>query len=96
MSSGAFVAAEQAVADTRRWLERAVIGLNLCPFAKAVHVKSRIHYATYLPAEHDDLLDALLAEARQLVARAAPARAPTMLIAPRARWGVRGLNDLTA
>ena len=29
--------AAQAVADTRRWLERAVVGLNLCPFAKAVH-----------------------------------------------------------
>ena len=27
------------VDDTRRWLERAVIGLNLCPFAKAVHAK---------------------------------------------------------
>ena len=26
-------------AATQRWLERAVIGLNLCPFAKAVHVK---------------------------------------------------------
>ena len=31
--------------DMRRWLERAVIGLNLCPFAKAVHVKGQIHYA---------------------------------------------------
>ena len=29
------IPAEQAEADTRRWLERAVIGLNLCPFAKA-------------------------------------------------------------
>ena len=27
------------IAATRRWLERAVIGLNLCPFAKAVYVK---------------------------------------------------------
>ncbi len=26
--------------DTRRWLERAVIGLNLCPFAKAVHARA--------------------------------------------------------
>ena len=26
------------IEDTRRWLEKAVIGLNLCPFAKAVHV----------------------------------------------------------
>ncbi|WP_413764363.1 DUF1415 domain-containing protein [Variovorax sp. Varisp41] len=96
MSSGAFVAAEQAVADTRRWLERAVIGLNLCPFAKAVHVKSRIHYATYLPAEHDDLLDALLAEARQLVARDATERDTTLLIAPSALSDFLDFNDFTA
>ena len=31
--------------DTCRWLERAVIGLNLCPFAKSVHVKGQVHYA---------------------------------------------------
>ncbi len=28
--------------ETRRWLERAVIGLNLCPFAKAVHGKDQV------------------------------------------------------
>jgi uncharacterized protein len=38
------VAAHVAITDTQRWLERAVIGLNLCPFAKAVHVKGLIHY----------------------------------------------------
>ena len=38
-------AAATAILDTQRWLERAVIGLNLCPFAKAVHVKGLIHYA---------------------------------------------------
>ena len=27
----------RSIASTQRWLERAVIGLNLCPFAKAVH-----------------------------------------------------------
>ena len=32
------------IADTVRWLEKAVIGLNLCPFAKSVHVKGQIHY----------------------------------------------------
>ena len=31
------------VQDTLRWLERAVIGLNLCPFAKAVYVKGQVH-----------------------------------------------------
>jgi hypothetical protein len=30
------------VAETRRWLERAVIGLNLCPFAKAVVAKQQL------------------------------------------------------
>ena len=32
------------IAATRRWLERAVIGLNLCPFAKAVHVKRQVRF----------------------------------------------------
>ncbi|HMX21517.1 MAG TPA: DUF1415 family protein, partial [Accumulibacter sp.] len=34
----------QIVDATRRWLEKAVIGLNLCPFAKGVHVKGQIRY----------------------------------------------------
>ncbi|WP_208508692.1 DUF1415 domain-containing protein [Variovorax paradoxus] len=96
MSAGASVTAGQAVADTRRWLERAVIGLNLCPFAKAVHVKGQIHYATYLPAEHDDLLDALLTEARQLVALDAAERDTTLLIAPNALADFLDFNDFTA
>lgn len=29
-------------ADVRRWLERAVIGLNLCPFAKAVYARNQV------------------------------------------------------
>lgn len=36
---------EALVAATREWLLRAVIGLNLCPFAKAVQVKDRILYS---------------------------------------------------
>ena len=35
---------DQAIEETRRWLERAVIGLNLCPFAKAVHKKGQVRY----------------------------------------------------
>ena len=34
--------AEPILAATRQWLERAVIGLNLCPFAKSVFVKQQI------------------------------------------------------
>lgn len=37
--------AAQVIAATRQWLERAVIGLNLCPFAKPVHLRNQIRYA---------------------------------------------------
>lgn len=33
---------EDPIAATRLWLERIVIGLNLCPFAKAVYVKDQV------------------------------------------------------
>jgi len=32
------------IAATRTWLERAVIGLNLCPFARSVHMNQRVRY----------------------------------------------------
>lgn len=35
----------EIIEATRHWLEKAVIGLNLCPFAKSVHVKNQIRYA---------------------------------------------------
>ena len=50
---------EQVIADTRRWLERAVIGLNLCPFAKAEHVNRRIRYVVSPARGIDELLDEL-------------------------------------
>ncbi|MGJ7503871.1 DUF1415 domain-containing protein [Variovorax sp. ZT5P49] len=90
------IAASQAEADTRRWLERAVIGLNLCPFAKAVHVKAQIHYAVYEPAEEADLMDALLAEAKDLAALDAAVRDTTLLIAPNTLADFLDFNDFTA
>lgn len=49
----------QVQADMRRWIERAVIGLNLCPFAKAVYVKNQVRivvsHARHLDAFLDDL-----------------------------------------
>ncbi|WP_411852215.1 DUF1415 domain-containing protein [Stenotrophomonas sp. LGBM10] len=32
------------IAETRTWLEQIVIGLNLCPFAKAVYVKNQVRF----------------------------------------------------
>lgn len=46
------------IGDTRRWLERAVIGLNLCPFAKAVVNKGQVRMV--LSEARDE--EALLAE----------------------------------
>ena len=96
MTGAATIAAGQAEADTRRWLERAVIGLNLCPFAKAVHVKAQIHYAVYEPAEEAGLMDALLAEANDLAALDAAVRDTTLLIAPNTLADFLDFNDFTA
>lgn len=94
--TGPATMAAQAEADMRRWLERAVIGLNLCPFAKAVHVKAQIHYAIYLPTEEADLMDALLSEANELAALDATVRDTTLLIAPNTLADFLDFNDFTA
>jgi uncharacterized protein len=55
------------IADTQRWLERAVIGLNLCPFAKAVHVKGLIRYTVSEVSSPAELLVDLKNELHSLV-----------------------------
>ena len=53
---------EEIIARTRLWLERAVIGLNLCPFAKAVHVKDQIRFFVSAATTAEALLDDLASE----------------------------------
>lgn len=72
----------QVVADTVQWLERAVIGLNLCPFAKGVHAKGQIHYVVNRGQTDGDLLDVLEAELLALAAADPSARDTTLLMAP--------------
>ena len=45
------------IADTRRWVEKAVIGLNLCPFAKAVYVKDQVRFVLSDATTPEQLLD---------------------------------------
>jgi hypothetical protein len=92
----AIVTGPQAEADTRRWLERAVIGLNLCPFAKAVHVRGQVHYAVYLSPDESGLIDALVAEARALRDISAAERDTTLLIAPNTLTDFLDFNDFLA
>jgi len=68
--------------DTVRWLERAVIGLNLCPFAKSVHVRKQIHYSIASSGRSDAVLALLRAELRELHLIDAAVRDTTLIILP--------------
>lgn len=68
-----------AIAATRAWIEKSVIGLNLCPFAKAVYIKQQIRYVVSTAKEVDALLTELEAELLALQA-ADPAQIDTTLI----------------
>lgn len=68
-----------ALDATRAWLEKAVIGLSLCPFAKAVHSKGQIRWVLCEATEPADLLVVLTAEMHHLQA-ADPALIDTTLI----------------
>lgn len=54
------------IADTTRWLERAVIGLNLCPFARAPHVQGKLRMRVSHARDTDALLDDLCGELQTL------------------------------
>jgi uncharacterized protein len=54
--------AEDPIIATRRWLERAVIGLNLCPFAKAVYVKQQVRFVLSDATTPEALLEQLAEE----------------------------------
>ena len=73
---------EQVIADMRRWLERAVIGLNLCPFAKAVHVRQQVHFAVCESTGFADVLQVLDDELDALLAQAPSVRDTTLLVLP--------------
>ncbi len=72
----------EIIATTRKWLERAVIGLNLCPFAKGVHVKGQIRYVVSAAQTEDALLDDLERELKFLVETAPEETDTTLLITP--------------
>jgi hypothetical protein len=74
---------DQKVVDiTVQWLERAVIGLNLCPFAKAVHVKKQIRYVVSAATTPEALLEDLIRELEWLAETPAEKTDTTLLIHP--------------
>jgi hypothetical protein len=71
-----------AIEDTQKWLMEAVIGLNLCPFAKAVVVKDRVRYRVCLSSAPQDVLQMLADELQFLASEDAFMVDTTLLIAP--------------
>lgn len=53
---------QDPIAATRQWLERAVIGLNLCPFAKAVYAKQQVRFVLSDASTPEALLEQLAEE----------------------------------
>ncbi|NMM12292.1 MAG: DUF1415 domain-containing protein [Rhodoferax sp.] len=90
------VTTQMAIDDTRVWLERAVIGLNLCPFAKSVHVKGQIHYVVSRAQTAQALLQDLIVELKALLDSAPAARDTTLLIAPDCLADFLDFNDFLA
>jgi len=87
---------DTVIADTQAWLERAVIGLNLCPFAKGVHVKGQVHYAVSHASTSAALLDDLIHELNGLVVLDASVRDTTLLIVPECLQDFLDFNDFLA
>lgn len=50
---------DQIIKATEHWLIKAVIGLNLCPFAKPVHIRKAIHFAVSTAKTEEDVLNDL-------------------------------------
>ena len=91
MTQGADTAA--VIAATRTWLERAVIGLQLCPFAKAVYVNEQVRYVVSDAETPIALAEALERELRALIATDASVIDTTLLIHPRALTDFLDYND---
>lgn len=85
---------EQAIIDqTIHWLEKAVIGLNLCPFAKAVHIKQQIRYVVSPATEPEALLEQLIDELCYLDQADPKTLDTTLLIHPQVLTDFLDYND---
>ncbi len=84
---------ETVLAYTRAWLEKAVIGLNLCPFAKAVYVKNQIRFVVSDATTEDQLLNDLIRELQHLADADAAVTDTMLLIHPHVLQDFLDYND---
>ena len=80
-------------ADVRRWLERVVIGLNLCPFAKAVYARQQVRIVVSDAGTEGALLEQLGEEMALLRDTPAEDIDTTLLVHPRVLQDFLDYND---
>ena len=87
------ITSDQVIAETQAWIAHAVVGLNLCPFARAVQVKNQIRCVAS-DAKNMDALMAQLCEEMHFLAEADPAKVETtLLIHPKVLTDFLDFND---
>ena len=79
--------------EVRRWLERAVIGLNLCPFAKAVYVKDQVRIVVSDASTERALLEQLGEELALLRDTPAESVDTTLLVHPQVLGDFLAYNE---
>ncbi|MBL8444667.1 MAG: DUF1415 domain-containing protein [Zoogloeaceae bacterium] len=70
------------IQDMRKWLEKAVIGLNLCPFARSVYVNNQVRFVVSNARHLDGFLEELDRELDFLAAADPKEIDTTLLIHP--------------
>ena len=81
------------IAATRRWLERAVIGLNLCPFARAPYLRGQVRIVVSPARDEETLLLDLCEELQRLAVSDENEVETTLLVHPQVRGDFPGFND---
>jgi hypothetical protein len=87
---------DEIIAATRRWLERSVIGLNLCPFAESVYRGNRVRFTVSEHRSASDLLQDLRTELTDLQAADPQLCETTLLIHPWVLGDFIEYNDFLA
>jgi hypothetical protein len=82
-----------AAAETLAWIDRAVIGLNLCPFARAVRVKGQIRCVVSGATDTEILLRTLCDEAQRLLDTDPALCETTLLVHPQVLGDFADYND---
>jgi hypothetical protein len=93
MTAPTAVSNEAVIDMVRAWLEKAVIGLNLCPFAKSVYIRSRVRFVVSDATEPEALAEDLMKELSALHAADPKQVDTTLLIHPRVLQDFSDYND---